>query len=150
MGARKIVNEDEVIRWFEQGLTYEEMSQRYLDKYHIETVPSLWGNFRRRRGLPKRIVRDDQLIPWNVRQEHRWRYPVAMLRVEARKRAGYELDADDETRLTNWHSFLTDNNVVVYYDPDLPDGFVYVPREPQDDDIIRRPAVATTLRHSRD
>ena len=87
MPARKIVDEGEVIRWFHEGLTYEEMSRRYREKYGIETVPTLWSNFRRRRGLTRRIVRDDDLIPWAVREEHRWAYPLQMLRLEARRRA---------------------------------------------------------------
>lgn len=50
MGKRKIVDEGEVIRWFEEGWTYKEMIDEYKRKYNIETVSSMWGSFRRRRG----------------------------------------------------------------------------------------------------
>lgn len=63
MGRRKIQDESEVIRWFEEGRTYQWMIEEYRRKYDIETVVSMWGNFRRRRGLDRRIVRDDDLIP---------------------------------------------------------------------------------------
>lgn len=150
MGARKIVNEDEVVRWFEEGKTYHWMVEEYKRKYNIETVPSLWGNFRRRRGLTRRINRDDELIPWHVKTEHRWAYPLAMLRVEGRRRGGYELRESDESRLNSFLKTLEEENVVVHYDPDTTEGFFYVPREKTDTDIIRRPRKKTTLRPAAD
>jgi hypothetical protein len=150
MGASKIVDEQEVIRWFEEGRTYQWMVDTYLEKYNIETVPSLWGNFRRRRGLTRRITRDDELIPWHVQERHRWAYPVAMLRVEARKRAGLELREQDKARLESWRAMLDEQNVVVHYDPESKEGFSYVPRTKRDTDIIRRPSHKTTLRPAAD
>lgn len=150
MPASKIVNEQEVIRWFEEGKTYHWMVEEYRRKYNIDTVPSLWGNFRRRRGLARRINRDDELIPWLVKIEHRWAYPLAMLRVEARKRAGFELTDDDMKRLASWHDMLAEENAVVHYDPDTAEGFFYIPREAQDSDIIRRPRQKTTARRAAD
>ena len=51
MGARKIQNEQEVIRWFDEGRTYQWMTDEYKRKYGIDVALSMWGNFRRRRGL---------------------------------------------------------------------------------------------------
>ncbi|MET8111167.1 hypothetical protein [Streptomyces prasinus] len=149
MGKRKIQDEQEVIRWFEEGRTYQWMIDEYKRKYHIDTVASMWGNFRRRRGLDRRIVRNDELIPWFVKEEHRWAYPLAMLRAEARRREDKATE-DDLTRLAAWKKMIEENNVVVHYDPDTEDGFFYIPREPQDDDLIRRPAKKTTHRPNAD
>lgn len=146
MPARKIQDEQEIIRWIEQGKTYKWMSEEYLRKYNIETNPSLFSMFRRRHGLDARIVHDGNLIPWHVLPKHRWRYPLQMLRAEARSRSGAELREYDQERLPLWHQFLADNGVVVHYDPELEEGFVYVPRESRDDDIIRRPSKATSRR----
>ncbi|WP_406409667.1 hypothetical protein OG923_12705 [Streptomyces halstedii] len=150
MGARKIQDKDEVIRWFEEGWTYQEMIDEYKRKYGIDTVSSMWGNFRYREGLDRRIARDDELIPWAVKKEHRQPYPIVMLRVEARKRAGLPLDEDKTKRLASWLKMLEDNNAVVHYDPDTEEGWFYVPREESDDDIIRRPAKKTTQRKNAD
>jgi hypothetical protein len=146
----KIVDEQEVVRWFAEGKTYQEMQRLYLEKYNIETVLSMWGNFRRRRGLSRRINRDDDLIPWNVKIEHRWDYAVAMLRDEARRRRGFELNTDRESRLNSWLRSLEERGVVVHYDPGTEKGFSFVPRENGDDDVIRRPSVKTTLRKAAD
>ncbi|MFD7259307.1 hypothetical protein [Streptomyces sp. NPDC059874] len=150
MGKRKIQDESEVIRWFEEGRTYAWMIDEYKRKYGIETVPSMWGNFRRRRGLDRRIVRDDDLIPWFVKEEHRWAYPLAMLRAEARRRAGKELTEADTSRLTSWLEMLAENEAVVHYDEETEEGFFYVPRHEEDDDIIHRPKKKTTPRPNAD
>ncbi|MBC7630747.1 hypothetical protein [Aeromicrobium sp.] len=150
MGASKIVNEQEVVGWFAEGKTYAWMSEEYLTKYNIETVPSLWGNFRRRRGLARRITRDDNLIPWFVQPQHRWAYPVAMLRSEARARSGMGNSENTDERLASWKQTLQAANAVVHYDPDTADGFYYVPRLPSDTDIIRQPRLKTTRRKAAD
>jgi hypothetical protein len=150
VGASKIVDEQEVIRWFNEGRTYQWMVETYRDKYNIETVPSMWGNFRRRRALTRRINRNDDLIPWHVQPQHRWAYPVAMLRVEARRRAGMELREVDRVRVDAWLKHLEDEGLVVDYDPELPDGFSYVKRRKSDTDIIRQPKQKTTLRKAAD
>ncbi|GAA2426677.1 hypothetical protein [Streptomyces macrosporus] len=150
MPKRKIVDEGEVIRWFEEGWTYQEMTDEYKRKYNIDTVLSLWGNFRQRKGLDRRIARDDDLIPWAMKREHRQLYPVMMLRLEARRRAGMAIDEDERKRLDSWKRKLAEENVVVHYDPDTEDGFAYVRREPTDGDLIRRPARKTTLRRNAD
>ncbi|MFE0964047.1 hypothetical protein [Streptomyces fungicidicus] len=150
MPAKKIQDEQEVIRWFEEGWTYAEMTEEYRQKYNIEMKPSAWGNFRYRKGLDRRIARDDELIPWAVKKEHRSLYPLMMLRLEARKRAGLPNDEDKTKRLESWRAMLEEENAVVHYDPDTADGFFYVPREDGDDDIIRRPERVTTLRRNAD
>ncbi|MCD7438972.1 hypothetical protein K4B79_12130 [Streptomyces lincolnensis] len=143
MGARKIQDEEEVKRWFEEGRTYEWMQAYYLEHYNIETTIPMWAAFRRRKGLDRRNLRDDALIPWKVNEEHRHLYPVMMLRAEARLRAGRTLSPDDARKLTNWKAFLKEDNLVVHYDEETPDGFFYVPREEKDADLIREPETKT-------
>lgn len=148
MGARKIVDEGEVIRWFEEGRTYAWMIEEYRRKYNIETVPSMWGNFRRRRGLQRRITRNDELIPWAVKPEHRWLYPIAMLRAEARRREKGEeaLSELEKLRLPSWKKMLEEEGAVVHYDPDTDEGFFYIPRQEGDDDLIHKPKKITKLK----
>lgn len=139
MPASKIVDEGEVRRWFAEGLTYEEMSRRYLDWYHIETGPTLWANFRRRHGLPRRTARNTDLIPWDVRPEHRWHRVLTQLRHEGRRREGLPLREEDERRLDDFLATLARENSVVVYAPNTQEGFLLEPREVDDSDIIRRP-----------
>ncbi|GAB2474716.1 hypothetical protein [Xylanimonas ulmi] len=84
--------------------------------------------------------RDADLIPWQVKEEHRGQYPLAMLRLESRRRASLPLSALEVRRLDSWLGDLAERGVVVLYDPDTPDGFYLVPRAGRDDDVIRRPA----------
>lgn len=149
MGARKIVNESEVIRWFEEGRTQRWMSEEYARKYNIQTSPTLFANFRTRRGLPRRIARDVDLIPWHVLAQHRNHYDVAMLRAEGRRRAGLPLAEGQAARLEAWLKKINEANVVIHYDPDTAQGFWQVPAR-KGEDLIRRPKRLTTLRRSAD
>lgn len=151
MGARKIQDEQEIVKWFEQGKTYEWMVAEYRRKYNLETVPSMFGNFRRRRGLGRRIVRNDDLIPWAVNREHRWLYPVMMLRAAAAQREGKELPERTMERLERWLEERKAEDSVVHYDPETEEGFFYVPRRPGvDTDLIRVPDRKTTQRKAAD
>jgi hypothetical protein len=143
MPPRKIQDEQEVVRWFEEGKTYEWMQQTYREKYGIETTIPMWAAFRRRKGLDRRNLRADDLLPWKVKAEHRHLYPAIMLRFEARSRAGRELNDRDSRRLANWKQMLDEDKLVVHYDEETEDGFFYIPREDSDTDLIRKPKLAT-------
>ncbi|MFG2850885.1 MULTISPECIES: hypothetical protein [Streptomyces] len=160
MARSKIVDESEVIRWFEEERTYPWMQAQYLEKYGIETTIPMWSAFRRRRGLDRRNLRADDLIPWKVKDEHRHLYPALMLRAEGRRRAQEQAKADGKTpkatisdrdakRLASWKRMLEADGLVVHYDPDTEDGFFYVPREEHDAELIRRPK-STTGNKARD
>jgi hypothetical protein len=146
----KIVNEQEVLGWFAEGRSYRWMVEEYHRKYGVDTNPSMWGNFRRRRGLDRRNAQNDDLMPWKLRDEHRFAYPALMLRLEARRREGKDIRPVDLGRLTSWLRRLEEERAVVAYDPDDAEGFSYVDREPHDVDIIRRPTSATGKRHAVD
>lgn len=140
MPASKIVNEQEATRWIEEGRTYQWIIDEYKRKYNIETTISMWGNFRRRKGIDTRIVRDEELMPWPVKEEHRWSYPPMMLRAEARRRTGREVGGDYNTRLDSWLESRRIDDTVVHYDPETPEGWFYVPRRKGiDTDLIRVP-----------
>lgn len=140
MPGSKIVDHAEVRRWFEQGWTYQQMVDEYVNKYNIETTIAMWGNYRRRNGLESRNVWDVELIPWRVKQEHHALNPVVMLRKLARRRAGAPLTPDTDHQLDAWLAGLEREDLVVHYDPDTVEGFFYVPRRPGVDlSVIREP-----------
>lgn len=145
MPAPKIQNEQEVIRWFEEGRSYPWMQEQYRKKYNIETSKAMWANFRRRRGLELRLERSPELIPWKVLPEHQLNYSLAMLRVEGRRRRGETLREVDATRLEAFKEQLAEGDLVVHYDPETEEGFFLVPRrENVDTDMIREPEKRTS------
>jgi|SRR5690606_26281058 len=151
MPRSKIQNESEAIRWIEEGKPYGEIIELYRKKYNIETSQSMWATFRRRRGLDTRLVRDDELIPWVVKREHRWRFAPTMLRAEARLRAGKSISDDDRVKLEAFKERLVSDDRVVHYDPDTEQGWFYVPRRPGvDTDLVRVPDASTARRPSSD
>ncbi len=151
MGRAKIQDEAEVVRWFEEGRSYNWMVEEHDRKYHVLLTPSAFSNFRVRKGLSRRIAREPNLIPWEVNPEHRWAYPLAMLRVEARRRSGFKVRASDAERLESWKQGMAEDGVVVHYDPDTEQGWWYVPRRAGVDlDLIYEPKAATTPRGKRE
>lgn len=151
MPASKIQSEQEVIRWLEEGKTYQWMADEYMRRYNLEVTPTMFSNFRARRGLSRRFTRNDDLIPWEVKREHRWSFALAMLRVEARRRSGREIREVDAKRLASWKRSLEEQDAVVHYEPDTEEGWFYVPRRKGIDlDLIREPERKTTRRSSMD
>lgn len=148
MPARKIQDEGEVRRWYDEGLTYQWMVDEYLRKYNIDTTVQQFSNLRWRRGWPKRLARYMDLVPWRVRHEHLGRYPVAMLRRVARMRNGAEMSDADMERIESWLASLKEENAVVHYDPNTEEGFFYVPRRAGiDTDLIRVPDDPHVIEH---
>jgi hypothetical protein len=143
MPATKIQDRAEVLRWFEQNKTYAWMVEQYKKKYNIETTEPMWAAFRRRNQIERRNTRSDDLIPWKLKDEHRHLYPAMMLRTEGRLRAGKPVAADKARKLERWKQSLQEDNLVVHYDPETPEGFFYIPREEQDTDLIRKPRLKT-------
>lgn len=140
MVSKKIVNEQEILQWYEEGKTYSWMVDEYLRKYNIQISPSAFGNFRRLRGLERRQTRDSDLIPWLVLEKHRWHYYVVQLRTEARRREGKPLKPREIQKLDSFIANLAEANAVVHYDPDTEQGFFAVPRrEGIDTDLVRVP-----------
>lgn len=138
----KVVDHSEVARWMDEGRPYSWMVEEYRRKYNVATTIAMWSNYRKRHGFPRRLTRSNQLIPWEVRREHRWAYPVAMLRLESRRRRGVEMTEVEAARLSSFMESLDETECVVHYDPETEEGFFLIPREPHDEDIIRRPARA--------
>lgn len=82
----------------------------------------------------------DLLLPWpEIRSEHRWAYPLMMLRAEQRRRRGEPVSASVLARLDRWLAMLRNDSTVVAYDPATPLGFTLVLRTADDTDLVRVP-----------
>ncbi|MGI5530140.1 hypothetical protein ACQEVX_22955 [Streptomyces syringium] len=138
----KIKDEAELLRWFDAGKPYTWMAAQYLLKYNEEVSPSLFASYRSRKGLPTRLVKDPDLVPWDkIQERHWWKAPLTMLRIEARRRHKGEaaLTGDEPERNARWLKWMEENRAVVYYDPDTEEGFHYVERNEHDTDLARKP-----------
>jgi hypothetical protein len=135
-----IQDEAEAVRWLGQGRTYEWMCQEHERRYGVTVAPSAFADLRRSRGIDRVVVSDGELVPWDVDPEHRWCFDLAMLRAEARRRAGARLRPQDDDLVARWCRRLHDAGLVVHYDPQTEEGFWYVPRRPGVDlDLVREP-----------
>lgn len=64
--ASKVRDLPEALSWIREGRTYQWIVDEYLRKYGVRATVSMWGVRRRKHGIELRIVRDKDLIPWEV------------------------------------------------------------------------------------
>lgn len=125
-----------------EGKTDREILE-YLEKHeNIVTTRQALSIRRRRRGDGMRPAVTSS-IPWKLRQEHTATEPARAIRWHARREAGLPLSPTEERRLDRVVDHLAEVGGVLHYDPNLPDGWVIVPRrEGVDTGIVRDPKVA--------
>lgn len=143
-GPRKIVDETELMRWWEEGLTYKEMAERYLEQYNLQVRPQMFSEWRRRRGLPRRISHHEEFVPstWKMNPRHRYRMEITALRTLAQMWDGKEVSAERQRMAERLLKRVREEGVVVAYAPNTEQGFFMIPREAKDGEaIVRRKMV---------
>jgi len=136
----KVRDLSEALGWLRDGRTYQWIVDEYVRKYGVQTTVSMWSALRRRYGIERRIVRDRELIPWQVDPQHRHAHAAAMLRAEAHRRKGRLLSPKAASSLERWLDRLALDGTVVHYDRASTSGWSYVPRRDGIDlDLIREP-----------
>lgn len=114
---------DELARLLEQGLTHQQIADLVSEQTGHTVKRATVSAAISRAGLGQRQTRHSEVIPWKVKIEFIRDYPVRMLRLLARRRAGDSLPQADANRLDVWLSRMNDEGCVVLYDPDR--GFAY-------------------------
>lgn len=123
------------------GKTYAEIA----DEYGV-TETAVYLRLKADGLVTDRKVSHKELIPWQVRGIHAHAHPALMLRTLSRRVQGLENPASRERMLDRWLAELKAANVVVCYDPDMPEndaspktgGWYYMRRRKSDgNDLIR-------------
>lgn len=141
MSAPRYVPSDSILaKWREEGLSLNEMVDRIEKETGHRVARSTVASALSRAGLTNRVRYTDE-IPWpRIKVEHNRHYALTMLRYLARRNQGLPLDDNQEERLDSWLDRLDEENAVVTYREDSPDGFYYIPRKKSDGDgVVRRP-----------
>lgn len=138
----EVPNKTQLEAYLRKGLTQQQIAEQWEKDSGVRVGRTAIANAISRYGLKSARPRDRhmELVPWRVKVEHRNHPDVRVLRLESRRRKGEPISDRDLTWLNNWLTALDEENAVVAYDPRLwPEGFAWVPRTKEDDDIIRRP-----------
>lgn len=124
---------DELKRYVDLGMTHQQIVEYVFDKYGVKVSRSSVSAALSRAGLTEREgVRYIDELPWQVKADHMTQYPARMLRLLGRRRAAYELSADEDSRLDAWLESLEERDLVVAYVPEG-DGFIYVDNDEKGD-----------------
>lgn len=139
MGAPRLLPSDSTLeKWQEEGLTHQEMADRVLDWTGVSVSRSSVSAALHRAGLTNR-VRYSEVIPWSpIRSDHNHAYALSMLRILARKELGKPVTEDQHDRFESWSKRLDEDNACVAYVYNSDAGFIYVPRRPGIDGLVRK------------
>ncbi len=137
MPARKSTpSKVELEHYLEQGLTHEQIVNEHYKKTGERVARSSVSVAISRYGLSDERHRHTETIPWKLTGKDLRAYPIRMLRLLGRRRAGERLTADEDRRLDSWLAILDRENAVVAWDPDSSPSIFYTDREPTDDPAI--------------
>jgi hypothetical protein len=130
---RKVPDKTTLARWAREGMTHQQMADRTREETGENVSRAAISMAMQRYGLSTGMKpRYIEEIPWKVRIEHLRAYPVRMLRLLGRRRAGEQMDDEANDRLDRWLDHVASLDAVVAYDPDSDQGFFYVARNSGD------------------
>ena len=121
-----------LMRWKDEGLTHQQMADRVFEQSGQRVTRAAITLEMMRNGLSKPRPRYKDTLPWRVDMDHIMSYPARMLRFLGKRRAGGELNAYDEQSLDAWLTNLTNDGLIVAYDPNDATGFHYVDKSFKD------------------
>jgi hypothetical protein len=120
----------EAVRMVREGLSFAEI-QRAVEDYAGRAIDDdVVGAWLSRAALTTCTThRYFQTVPWRVRPEHASEEPVRMLRLLARRRESFPMTDGQNAVLDAWLAMLSDEGLVVGYNPLLYEGFVYLDQD---------------------
>lgn len=137
---RKLPDTTTLVRLRRNGWTLDRIAEEYG-----ATRTGVWKALERAgKTNPMPTYRD--VIPWRISPEHQDTGIMVRIRALVRQRQGVPLPEGEERRLKEWLQGMNEMGVVLNYHPEAPanaastkGGFYYVPREPGDEWIFRKP-----------
>jgi transcriptional regulator with XRE-family HTH domain len=138
--TRKLPDHATLRRMRSQGFTQRDIAQTYG-----VTESAVWKALNRA-GYTETVVTYKDILPWDIAEAHKATAIMERFRSIVKQQKGAPLRPDEEALLKRWLRDLEANELVVNYHPDAPansactkGGFYYVPKDADDDWIIRRP-----------
>lgn len=136
-------------QWLAEGLTHQQMADRVYMQTGRRITRAAITVALMSYGLTSTKPRYKETIPWRVKVEHAKTYPIRMLRLLGKRRAGVELPEDDERLLDTWLEHLSNEHLIVAYDPEDDIGVHYIDAGYMDHEDIGIPIRKKTIHLSR-
>ena len=138
----RVPSKTQLAAYLRKGMTQQQIVDAWEAKTGVRVSRSAIAMAKARYGLETvghTRPRYEDTVPWRVRVEHTLHNDARMLRLEGRRRQGRRLTEKELRWLEAWLRDLREADAVVHYDPYTEEGFWWMRREPEDDDIVRRP-----------
>lgn len=138
MATRQTPDDTVILRWNEDGLTRQQMADRWFLESGIRLQPAAFSMRLNRAGAKPKVPRYD--FPWKVQNRHQHDGLYQMLRYVMRRRANDpSLSEEWAEKARRFEEALIRDGLVIAYRPRTAAGFHKVQREAQDTDIMRVP-----------
>lgn len=136
-----VPDQTQMRRYLDEGLTQAQIVERWEKDSGLKASRSAIGMAISRYGLKSSRPRERymDMIPWKLEPEHMNVPEARLLRLEGRVRRGKDLTPTELRWLRGWRNELEEKGAVIVYRPETEQGFWWVPRTDEDDDIVRRP-----------
>lgn len=130
----------ELEQYLSKGLTHQEIADAHEQRTGVRVARSSISAAIHRYGLSEAKARYIEEIPWRLKGKDLKAYPVRMLRLLGKRRAGEDLTPGENARLNAWLDTMHRNDAVVAWDPEAEPSVMYVKRQEGDpvDIPIRR------------
>jgi hypothetical protein len=132
MAERVLPDKNTLEHWHEEGLTHQEMANRFYALTGHRCTRQAFRNACGRYGLTRNYSHDEWL-PADLRREHQRLYDTEMIRRWSARKQGKKYDAKEEQRINAWLQNLRDAGAILVYKRDTMQGWWPVHREPTDD-----------------
>lgn len=126
----KAPDKNTLVRYRDEGLTQQQMADRWTTESGWNITRSAIAMALKREGVPpvRPRPRYEDELPWKVAQRHIQKSDAQYLRFWARRRHGKSLQPEEESKLNHWLGQLLDQDAVIVYDRETPEGFHWIPR----------------------
>lgn len=139
-GYRKLPDATTLRILREKGWQLKDIAAKY-----DSTESGVWRALERA-GMTENKITYRDILPWVIAPQHKTTATMWRFRSILKQRQGIELNQNEQHLLDRFLDKLDRSGMVVNYHPEAPPndasskgGFYFVPREPADDWIIRRP-----------
>lgn len=129
---RELPGADVLRHWHEEGLTYQQMADRWEAQSHFRKTPQAFGKACRKAGLFRNLSHD-KWLPRNMRPEHQKLYDTEMIRRWSARQQGKQFDETEDQRINAWLQNLADADAILWYNPDTVEGWHPVRRRSDDE-----------------
>lgn len=132
VAERVLPDQNTLTKWFEEGLTHQEMADRFNAETNRTVTRQSFARACGRYGLTRNL-KHDEWLPKNMHPDHQKLYDTEMIRRWSARKQGKKFPPVEEQRINAWLQILADAGAILWYERETEQGWWPVKRQASDD-----------------